>query len=135
MNISNVVRYISTENLISHNNSRRNISGETVDLPRDNTARSETIDMRNISLNEINDLIKSGVGGLLDIVPANNNSIISGYIFEDVNSTKVDFLGQVEGHIKFQKSIGGDISRLENILGNLKKIDGMRFPSPVKEIV
>jgi hypothetical protein len=134
MNISNLGNYFATENLIGRTNNQRNISGGTTELPQDKTSQPETIDMKNVSLDEINNLIKSGVEGLFDIVPATGNNAVSGYSSEYIASTKIDFLGQVEGYIKFQKNISGDTSRLESILENLKKIDGMKIPSSVNTI-
>lgn len=134
MNISNIGSYFSTELFIGRNNNQRNISDGTTELPQDKAPQPETIDMRNVSLDEINNLIMSGVEGLLDIVPATGNNAVSGYSSEYTGSTKIDLLGQVEVYIKYQKSINDDASGLERILDNLKKIDGMKIPRSVSTL-
>lgn len=64
--------------------------------------------MRNISLNEINELIRAGVDGSLDVVPITNiditkiNSGDESYR-ENFLNKKIDFLGIVENSIEFKK--------------------------------
>ncbi|NOX83929.1 MAG: hypothetical protein GXP06_13285 [Alphaproteobacteria bacterium] len=92
------------------------------------------VDMRNVSLTEINQLIKSGVDGLLDALPVSNigQSIRlangSPSDREALMNQKVDFIGQIEKSIAFEKSRGLSTAFLENILANLNRIDGMNLP-------
>jgi hypothetical protein len=131
MNISNIGQNISAVSVKSGNNIPRTTASETTDLSKDTSSQPKTIDMRNVSLNEINKLIRSGVDGLLDMVPFVSPQIIDQYGSEYAANIKVDFLGQVEGNIKFKKSMGEDTSFLENVLANLNKIDGMEMPSKI----
>ncbi len=93
------------------------------------------VDMRNVSLTEINQLIKSGVDGLLDALPVSNigQSIQlansgSASDREVLMNQKVDFLGQIEQSIAFEKSRGQSSAFLEKVLANLNRIDGMNLP-------
>ena len=63
--------------------------------------------MRNISINEVNTLVKSGESALLDVVPFIPPSILQQYDYdsEKVGKINVDLIGQVEASIKFKKSI------------------------------
>lgn len=97
--------------------SKQIVSGEP-QLPR-------SIDMRNVSVNEINHLIRNGVDGLLDAMPFIPPNVINQYGSDAAANMKVDFMGQIESAIAFNKSINKPVDTLEEILGNLKKIDGM----------
>lgn len=88
----------------------------------------KTIDMRNISLNEINELIKSGVDGLLDIVPAVSSQLTDQYGSESAANTKVDFISQIEAGIEFKKSIGENVDFLNKVLANIRSLNGMKMP-------
>ncbi len=92
--------------------------------------------MRNVSLAEINQLIKSGVDGLLDVLPVSNigesmRLANSGAASdrEILMNQKVDFIGQIEKSIAFEKSRGLSTAFLENVLANLNRIDGMSLPA------
>lgn len=99
---------------------------------------SKTINLRNISFNEINELIKAGVEGFSDIcpnIPGQFNSIPSMATpnnerrgDEYAANAKIDYLGQVQGYIDFEKSSGRNSSYLESVLKKLKEIDGMKVP-------
>lgn len=101
-----------------------------VSVAADKSQSTETVDMRNVSLNEINALIKSGVDGLLDILPAIPSPIYGEYA-DDAANVKVDFIDTIEGHIAFKKSRGEDTAFLEKVLKNVKNIDGMALPPKV----
>lgn len=91
---------------------------------------SSPINVRDISIDEINTLIKSGKTELLDFVPlisphtADKNS----YNPESIENNRVDLLGQIEKMIDFKKSIGGNPKNLEKIIASLKEIDGNYLP-------
>ncbi len=95
---------------------------------------SKTVDMRNISLNEINTLIKSGVDGSLDILPA-IPSPVYGKFADAAADVKTDFIGTLEGHIAFQKNRGEDTAILETVLSNIKHLNGMKWPATIDETV
>lgn len=94
----------------------------------------KSVDMHNLTLNEINALIKSGVDGLLDILPA-IPSPISGEYSGDVMNLKTDYIGTIEGHIAFKKSIGEDTAFLQKVLERVKRLDGSKLPSTINERV
>lgn len=114
----------------------RAVSGKTLPSPSigkvtevaDQSQASRTVDMRQVSLNEINALIKSGVAGLLDIVPYIPTATITPSGARDAGDVKVDYLGQIEGLIEFQQSRHEDTAFLEKVLSNVKRIDGMALP-------
>ncbi|WP_446809635.1 hypothetical protein ACH50O_20660 [Methylomonas sp. 2BW1-5-20] len=95
------------------------------------SAGRKNVDMHNVSLNEINSLIKSGVDGLLDIVPCIPVAINNQSQADDIGNVKVDYLGQIEGMIEFQKGRNQDTAFLEKVLSNVKRIDGMALPALV----
>lgn len=115
----------------------RAVSGKTlpsapvakVDAVAEPNQAPRTVNMRQVSLNEINALIKSGVDGLLDVVPYIPISTSSPFAAADAGDLKVDYLGQIEGMIDFQKSRHEDTAFLEKVLSNVKRIDGMALPS------
>lgn len=92
------------------------------------SAQPKTIDMRNISLNEINTLIKAGVDGLLDILPAVPAALNSQNSDAFASDVKVDFIRQLEANIDFKKSMGENVDFLSQVLANIKSLDGMKFP-------
>ena len=103
----------------------------------DSKSTSQTVNMRSISLDEINSLIRSGVDGLLDVLPITgidinqlNGNHATSYLETQLHE-KVDFLGQVEGTIEFKKSRGESTAFLQTVLQNLKQIDGTQFPNKV----
>ncbi len=84
------------------------------------------VDLRDVSINKINALIKSGKTELLDVVPFIPPHILAQYNYdpESIGNHRVDLLGQVEKSIDFKRSIGEGVSFLEKVLENLKSIDG-----------
>jgi hypothetical protein len=106
-----------------------------VEEATDQNQASRTVDMRQVSLNEINALIKSGVDGLLDIVPYSPTATINPSGAQDAGDVKVDYLGQIEGLIEFQKSRHEDTTFLEKVLNNVKRIDGMALPPKLDVMV
>lgn len=94
------------------------------------TNSANTINMHDISLHEINTLIKAGVQGLLDIVPA-TQSLLYGNLSEEDMHIKVDFLGQIQAHIDFKKSLGESTETLQKILENVRNIHGLTYPTKI----
>ena len=92
---------------------------------------SRTIDMSNVSLNEINELIKSGVDGLLDVVPFVSPQILNEGGAAYAANIKVDYIGQIQDAISYQESIGRKTEFLERVLDNVKKIDGLKVPNNI----
>jgi hypothetical protein len=131
MNISKVVHAVATKsNQSSEKASLKSINKVTVNDNCDSTP-PKVVNMRNVSLNEINELIKSGVDGLLDILPYSPSQSV-GYSGSKVSgSIKVDFISHVENQIKFQESIGGNAVLLKKILANIKEINGMEMPQKI----
>lgn len=103
----------------------------------ESSSQPRKVDMKNISLNEINELIKSGVDGLLDIAPAIPGMSIDGQDFdiEYAADVKIDLLGQIQGYIDFNKSIGESTAFAERVYDNLKKIDGTDMPKRFHVVV
>ena len=92
--------------------------------------RPNKVNLRDISINEINNLIKAGRSELLDIVPwVPTATIQSGsYSPEPIGEYRVDLIGQVVKYIEFNKSTGRDNSVLNKVLDNLLKLDGAELP-------
>jgi len=97
----------------------------------DESSTPRTIDMRNVSVNEINELIKSGVEGLLDFVPLIPPQTVKEYGSESAANIKIDYLGQIERSIEFKKSVAEDTSFLKEVLEKIKNIDGMAMPQKI----
>ena len=98
---------------------------------QDESSTPRTIDMRNVSVNEINELIKSGVEGLLDFVPLIPPQTVKEYGSESAANIKIDYLGQIERSIEFKKSVAEDTSFLKEVLEKIKNIDGMAMPQKI----
>lgn len=96
---------------------------------------TRTVDLHNVSLNEINSLIKAGVDGLLDIAPMMHGNLFANADPQARADVKIDYLGQIEGAIAFDKSRGANTDFLESVLTRLKRIDGMPLPGGVDERV
>ena len=86
---------------------------EEVKVPR------RKVDMRNISLNEINELIKGGEHVLLERIPWGGididrfkNDADDSYR-EYLANKKIDFIGATEGAIKFEKVEDNRLRRLK----------------------
>jgi len=148
MNISNIGQTISSASVLIG----KNIPSQTVNQITTSNGSTELpsrkIDMRNVSLNEINELIKLGVDGLLDVIPYNNiteflnlgvtpdgfyhqNSDPDGSYREYIMNKKIDFIGNIENAIKFEKSIGKSVGFLEKVLANLNQINGIELLSRI----
>ena len=94
-----------------------------------------------ISLNEINELIKGGVDGLLDVMPWPGIDIdkfkndIDGSYRAALSNKKIDFIGQIERSIAFEKNRGQSTHFSDKILARLNQINGMKFPVKVDATV
>ena len=94
-----------------------------------NTSQNDSIttkiDMRNISIDEVNTLIKSGEAALLDVVPFISPNILQQYDYdpEKIGKIRVDLIGQVETSIEFKKSTGENTDFPENTLNKFEKLD------------
>jgi len=112
-------------------------SGKTAPPTTDSESNAprKTVDMRNVSLNEINALIKSGVDGLLDVVPYIPTTLTRKSAAREGRDVKIDYLGQLEGIIEFQKNRQEDTAFLERVLRNVNRIDGMALPAALDEWV
>ena len=134
MNISNVGQNLPTSSV----QSSKNVPHQTISKPVSTEKSSllyQTVDMRNVSLNEINQLIKNGEEGLLDVLPFIPPNIINQYGSEYAANVKVDFLGQIEKNIEFKKSRGEDTAFMEKVLENIKNIDGTKIPLKIDVMV
>lgn len=89
---------------------------------------AEEVNLRDISINEINTLIKAGYTEFLEVVPIISDKLINEYGRENTGQIKVDYLGQIESIINFRKSNNEDVSRYEILLAKLEKIDGSLMP-------
>jgi len=91
-----------------------------------NNTQSSKIDMRSISIHEVNTLIKSGESALLDVVPFIPPNVLQQYDYdpEKIGTVSVDLIGQVETSIEFKKSIGESTDFLESVLNKFKTLDG-----------
>lgn len=69
MSISNVGQTSPISSVQSGKNPPHQAVSKATDSAAEVSPASRTVDMRNVSLNEINALIKSGVEGLLDVLP------------------------------------------------------------------
>lgn len=108
--------------------------------PAQENLNTNYIDMRNISLNDVNQLIRAGFSELLDVVPniprlASINLNSSGHSKnqEDYSDVKIDFIVQIEGYIEFEKSLGRREQALENFLEKIKKLHGMKMSKTIDE--
>ncbi|MDT4289150.1 hypothetical protein RO575_06255 [Methylomonas sp. MO1] len=127
MNISPIGTNLAANQAVSGKTLPPQSIGKVVEVAEQSQA-SRTVNMRQVSLNEINALIKSGVDGLLDVVPYIPISTSNPFAAPDAGDLKVDYLGQIEGMIDFQKSRHEDTTFLEKVLNNVKRIDGMALP-------
>lgn len=93
--------------------------------------RTEKINMRNVSLNEINTLIKAGVDGLLDIMPAVPASVGQSIDDPSAATVKVDFIAQIEAQIAFHETRGERVDFLKQVLSHINALDGMPMPTSI----
>lgn len=103
------------------------ITAETTSQP----TSAKTLNMRSISLHEINTLIQAGVDGLLDILPAVPGALVNANAPTPAIDDKVDFIGQIEAHIAFKQSRGENVDFLNQVLSNIKHLDGMVMPASI----
>ena len=85
----------------------------------------ENYNFRDISIGEINSLIKGGQTSLLEVVPFISPSKLAevNYSPDEINKIQVNLLQQVESTIEYGKSIGEDTSHFESVLSNLYNIN------------
>ncbi|GGC10217.1 hypothetical protein GCM10011352_40840 [Marinobacterium zhoushanense] len=97
---------------------------------------SKQVDLRDVSINEINTLIKSGKTELLDVLPFIPPHIVEQNKFdpESIQSHRLDLLYQLESSIDFKKSIGENTAFLEELFEKIKSIDGAYLPAKIDTI-
>ena len=132
MNISNVGQNYSITTTASGNK----MPTESIAVGKNinqNNSQPTKIDMRNISIDEINTLIKSGESALLDVVPFIPLNVLEQYNNdpEKIGKIKVDLIGQVEKSIDFKKSIGENTDFLSGVLNKFKDLDGKELNGKV----
>jgi len=134
MNISNIGQNSSVFFMKSGNNLPLQVNNE-LRAQDDISQPQKKIDLKNISMDEINGLIRSGVdGGLLDFLPIksildNNGKFNEGAGY--LSNEKIDLISQVKERIEFQKSIGKPTDFLENTLKKYTELDGQLFPKKI----
>ena len=131
MKISTIMQTVAIKNNQTSEKVQQTLVNKVTVNDSNNSSCPKVVNLRNVSLNEINELIKSGVGGFLDIVPYNPSQSVSQTGSENAGDIKIDYISHVENQIKFKKNIGGDIAFLEKILANFKEIDGMEIPTKI----
>ena len=121
MNISTSTHSYPTSVATSGNNFPPN--PETQAAPnhiKDNSQKNNLVDLNNISRNEINSLIRSGVdGGLLDHLPIksildDNGNLSSGGGYQA--DEKFDLISSMEQLINYKKSINRSTEADEHVL-------------------
>lgn len=97
---------------------------------------SKPIDFSNISVDEFNTLIKSGHKELLNNLPFILSNVLepAEYSSEEVGQNRIDFMSLVESSIEFKKSIGEDVSMLEQLQKKMKELNGQAFPKKLDVI-
>lgn len=93
--------------------------------PPQTTNDSSSLNLHNISVKEINNLIKSGELGL-GAVPFINPETINAHGVEAVQDMKIDYLGQVEKSVEFSRSIGQPNENMEQFLEQLRQLQGKK---------
>jgi len=117
MNISKIGQLYPLPNVQNGKSAPNQAVTKAADSAEQLPSPGKKIDMSNVSLNEINALIKSGVEGLLDVKPIFiSPDIIAKYGGEYAATIKVDALKQMEGAISFSESIGDDTTILKSVL-------------------
>ncbi|MDQ7072875.1 MAG: hypothetical protein Q9N32_04410 [Gammaproteobacteria bacterium] len=124
MNISALGQSFTATNPLSGNKAPPQSKMEN-SISQNNT-QSTKVDMKNISIHEVNTLIKSGESSLLDVVPFIPPNTLQQYDYnpEKIGTIRVDLIGQVETSIEFKRSIGESTDFLESVLKNFKALDG-----------
>jgi len=137
MDILGAGQYLPTFNIQNGKNLPSQAVSQTTIAENDTRPPVKKVDMCNISLNEVNELIRSGVEGLLDVMPWSGVDLdkyindSDGSYREYLANQKIDFIGQIENSIAFEKSRGQSTNFLENILENLNQINGTEFPAKI----
>lgn len=143
MDISNINRHIPISNTQTSSYKTSDINPAKELTAMENT-QPKKIDFRNITPNEINDLIKSGVIDLESTsIPSNivaatlphpqqNNPVNFEYELELAKNTKIDFLADIETSIAFKENVGEDASIHKKKLETLLAINGSDFPVSIK---
>jgi len=137
MNITSTGQYLPVSNTQSDNKVASPTSNSASISRENQQSIPKKVDMRNISLNEVNELIRAGVDGLLDVMPWSGIDLdkyknnIDGSYRKELSNKKIDFIGQIERSISFEKSRGQSTNFLDNILSNLKQIHGTEFPTKI----
>jgi len=92
------------------------------------------VDVRNISIEDINRLIKSGENKLLDVVPFISPDVLQDYDNNRhaIKHIKINLMDQVEKSIEFNKSIGKETHILEGVFNRLNEIDGTDIYSAIE---
>lgn len=131
MNAISKMQFSTVQDVLKGNNFPQIEKGRFRDTSE--PAGKVQVNVRDISINEINTLIRAGNNELLDVVPFIPPHIIDQY--SSVEEHRVDLLGQVEKSIEFKKSAGEDVTFLNKVLENLKNIDGVHLPEKIDLIV
>ncbi|SNY58666.1 hypothetical protein SAMN06297280_3459 [Arsukibacterium tuosuense] len=116
------------------NKSTAKVENDGSQITSDNMATDAAkLNLRDVSISEINSLIKSGNSALLDVLPFVPPHILEqkGYDPALVGEHRINLLGQGEQRISFQQSIGKNTTLLEQTLEKLKKIDGSNLPQKI----
>ncbi len=130
MNISAITQNFATSTVKSGNKLPQYESARIDEAAKNTETSSEQIDLRNVSVNEVNSLIKSGKTELLRVAPFIPPNVLEQYNYnsEAIGEHRVDLLGQVETSIEFKKSLDEDTRFLQAVLDSFMKIDGTKFP-------
>jgi len=124
--------YISNVSQTEHVPAKKNSQPENINKTTDVNSSSSlirTINMRNVSLNEINALVSSGAIELPEKIPFISPHIVEKYGAEGAANIKIDFLSQIETIIAFKKSVNEETKFEEMVLEKMKAIQGMEIPS------
>ncbi|WGS85424.1 hypothetical protein [Methylomonas sp. UP202] len=135
MNIATIGQTLAAYTAQAGNSRPANVTSREAGATPVAANATRTVDLRNVSLNEINSLIKAGVDGLLDIAPMMHGNLFANADPQARADVKIDYLGQIEGAIAFDKSRGTNTDFLESVLTKLKRIDGMPLPGGLDERV
>lgn len=131
MKITTIAQNYSTP---ADNKSTTKAENDSAQITSDNMATDTAkLNLRDVSINEINTLIKAGNATLLDVLPFVPPHILEQNSYDPalVGEHRINLLGQVEQSISFQQSIGKNTTLIEQALEKLKKIDGSNLPQKI----
>jgi hypothetical protein len=133
MNIVPLVQSFSSQSSHDGNSLPQTQKASPADTSENIGKISKQVNLHDVSINEINALIRSGKNELLDVVPFIPPNILEQYNYdpESIGNHRVDLLGQMEKSIDFKKSIGEDTTFMEKALENIKNIDGTYLPTKI----